>query len=306
MPVLSPIASGANFRLAYCTEAVYAEPGSAPAMQALNTTGADLNLTRTSIQSATLRSDQEHLVGRSGNRQTAGSVNFELQYGAYDDFLAAAFGGTWTGDVLTGGTAVPSFTLEQGYLDIDVYESFVGQQVNTLSLNLAPDAIVTGSFGFMGFDSDNSTNSLDDSPSAPATTPFMDSFSGVLLHDDVEMSIVSGLTLELTRNLTVNFRVGSPFLRYITPGRRMLTGTLTCYFESLALLSAFLNEETADLKVTMGDPAGNSYVLHLPKVRYTDASKAVSDESAIIISLPFEAGYDDVTAKSMSLTRTAA
>ena len=89
---------------------------------------------------------------RQGAYKITGDIGIEMSYGAYDDWLEALFGGTWTANVLKAGTTRRSFTMERKFADIsdDPYFRFTGVELDKLSLTINSNAIVKGSFSVLG------------------------------------------------------------------------------------------------------------------------------------------------------------
>ena len=214
-----------------------------------------------------------------------------------------------SGATLKSGLGQPSFTIENQYNDVgfDADSQFLvyeGMTVNTLSLTVVPNGIVTGAFGFIGEaprDSAFSTTSLgasfeeDRVEPSPQTSP-MDAFSGQVDEGATsDIMTITSIELTLTRNLNPEFVIGKDRTVRITPGRNNVTGTVTAFFEDKILLEKFLAETESSLKFTTLDTAGNQIEWFLPRVKYTGGDNSVTAEGAILVSLPFQALLDDVT-----------
>jgi len=223
-----------------------------------------------------------------------------------------------TGAELDAGLGQPSFTVENQYLEegfdaASKYLVYEGMTVNTLSLAIAPNAIVTGVFGLIGEEwresgDGFSATSLADGgfeesvvEPSPNFTP-MDSFTGTLT-EGVDTPCVTAVELSLTRNLNPEFCIGNDKTVRVTPGRNNITGTLSAFFEDKTLVQKFLAETASSLTFTLLDPAGNQYTITLPNIKYTGADNSVTTEGAIVISMPFQALLDDVTGTNIRITR---
>lgn len=100
------MSSADRIRLAYIEESTF---GTTPSgnLQTLRLTSESLRPDTQTTQSQELRSDRQLSDILRTNFSTSGDINFELSYGAYDEFLAAALqAASWT----AGGTAISSDT----------------------------------------------------------------------------------------------------------------------------------------------------------------------------------------------------
>lgn len=66
-----------------------------PAFKTIRHTGTNLGLSRASLKSEEIRPDRQLSDFRLGTKQVGGDIMTELSYGAHDDFIEAALGGTW-------------------------------------------------------------------------------------------------------------------------------------------------------------------------------------------------------------------
>lgn len=145
-----PFASGARSGFSYVAETTFGVTPASPSMKALRVKpGVKPDLKRETFQSKEVRNDRQIVDLRYGTKQGSLEVPFELSYGAFDDFLEAALGGTWTTNVLKAGTAVRSFTFEANQADLGRFEQMTGSIINSFSLAVKPNAVVEGSFGFI-------------------------------------------------------------------------------------------------------------------------------------------------------------
>lgn len=140
-------------RLRAIKETTFGETPKLGASKDLRFTGESLNFAIQTDTSKEIRADRQIADLVQLGAEASGDIQFELSYGSFDEFIAAALGGEWTNNVVTNGTSVPFFSIEKGFTDIDQYILYRGMGVNTMSLEFAIGSILTGSFGFMGRDS---------------------------------------------------------------------------------------------------------------------------------------------------------
>jgi len=301
------IASGSRHGMAFVAESTYGVTPASPAFKALRHTGTTLALTKEAIQSGELRSDRQIADYRGGNRSVAGDISGELSFGTYDDFLEAALCGTWESDVLKAGVVRRSFTIERHFSDIGERHRYDGCAINTLALSVAPNAVVTATFGVIGSGYEIGTSALAGATYGDATTtsPF-DSFTGTIQEGGQAIGVVTSLEMSLENGMEAMFVVGSNKTLQPSIGRSNLTGTLTVYFENKTMLEKFINDDDSSLEFSLVDLDGNTYVFTLPRIRYTGGQPDVSGEGPITLSMPFQALLDPVTGTNIEIERIAA
>lgn len=313
---MSAIATGARHSMGLIPEANYGVTPLTPAFEDVRHTSASLALTKTTNESAEVRSDRQIAHFRHGNNSVAGDIGIELSYGSLDTLLEAALCGTWDADApiagtdqLKVGTTRRSFTLERifGNLATPEYHRYTGLEVNSFSLNVAPDAIVSGSFACIAQAMSIGTAIISGAtyPAATATEPF-DSFSGVISEGGSPIGVVTSLDLTLENGLNPLFVVGSKNTIDPIIGKSRVTGTLNAYFESKALLEKFIDETASSLTFTLVDQAGNEYEFVIPNIKYTGGQVDVSGEGEVSIPLAFQALYDVTEDSNMTIERTPA
>jgi len=297
-------ATGAFSGLSYIVESVFGVTPSTPTMIALRQTGSSLVLNKDSFQSEELRDDRQISDLRHGVKQVNGDINFEFSYGEYDTFLEHALFGTYSTNTLKAGTDEKSMTIERGFSDITQYVPFSGCEISTMSLSIASNAIVTGTFSIVGQTTTGySATPLDAAPTASQTASPFDSFTGVLKEGGVTIAVITSIDLSLDNAITPNFVVGSDETPQVTAGRSNLTGTVTAFFEDADLINKFIDETESSIELTLGDGISESYTFLIPRIKYSGADNSVADEGPIEISMPFQALYDDSEDTNLVITR---
>lgn len=141
--------AGAYHGLSYIAETTF---GTTPAgtYNAIRHTSCSLALTKDGFQSNELRNDRQISDFRHGVLRVGGDIGIEFSYAEFDDLLEAALFGTWTSHVLKAGVTPRSFTMRRRFADILLDGFFTGCMVNSFSLSIPANAMVTGSFGLVG------------------------------------------------------------------------------------------------------------------------------------------------------------
>ncbi len=310
---MAATATGARHSMGAIAEVTYGTTPATPAFVDVRHTSVNIGLTKTALESAEIRSDRQIAHFRHGNKSVAGDVGFELSYGTFDQFLEAALGGTWAVDTpgigtdqLQVGTTRRSFSIERLFANLATpeYHRYTGAEVNSFSLSVAPDAIVTGTFNFIAQDTSIGTAIITGAtyPAASTTEPF-DSFSGTITEGGSAIATVTSVEMTLENGLNPLFVVGSALTDRPVIGKSRVTGTLTTYFQSKTLLDKFINETSSSLVFTLTDPAGNLYDFTLPNIIYTGGQPDVEGEGEVTVALPFTALYDSTEGSNITIER---
>jgi hypothetical protein len=298
------IATGSRHNLSYVVESTFGTTPANPSFTPIRHTGTTLGLSKDSIESEELREDRQVAHYRHGNKSVTGDVNFELSYGGLDDLLQATLCGTWATNVLLAGTTRRSFTVERHHQDIGKFLRSTGCQFNTMSLSVAPNSMVTGSFGIIGSGFTTSGSALGSSTySAETTTAPFDSFTGSITEAGGAIATVTALELAIDNGMEALYVVGSADTLLPSIGKSSITGSVTAYFEDTALIDKFINETTSAIIFTLTDAAGNDYIFELPKVKYNSGNPEVSGPGAVTVTLDFIALYDSLAKKQMKVSR---
>ena len=301
------IATGSRHNLSYVLESTFGTTPSAPGFTPIRHTGTTLGLSKDAIESEELREDRQIAHFRHGNKSVTGDINFELSYGGLDALLEATLCGTWETNVLKAGVLRRSYTVERHHTDIGKYLRSTGCQFNTMSLSIAPNSMVTGSFGVIGsgFDA-TSTPIVSATYSSETTTAPFDAFSGSITEGGSSIAIITALELSIDNGMEALYVVGSADTLLPSIGKSSVTGSVTAYFENTMLMDKFINETSSTIEFTLSDTAGNDYAISLPNVKYNSGNPEVSGPGAVTVSLDFVALYDSINASQIKITRIPA
>lgn len=148
---------------------------------------------------------------------------------------------------LTGHTD-RSFTFEEWYQDVPASEVFTGVKVNTASLSLPATGLVTCDFGFMGRDlAQTGTTQYFTTPAAQGASGVFASVSGVLVVNGVPIGLLTGLNININRNMSNATVVGSNNVVEMFEGRIMVDGDFSAYFENGNFRDIFVQENEVSL-----------------------------------------------------------
>ena len=298
-------AQGSRSSLSFITEATF---GTTPAGNFTNLPFSthSLNLTKDRVAGTDIQADRMARVDRHGNRQVGGDIVVDLRDGDFDSFLESAMLNTWATNVLKVGTTPKFFSIEDYAADIDQARVFTGMSVSTMAISLAPNQMVTTTFGMVGKDmAISATEKTQDAASGAA--PF-DAYSGDISIGNVggaaPVAIVTALDFTLNNSYAPTFVIGDDSAPSLEYGRAEVEGTLTAYFEDAALINRFLNETETEIEVSVNDPTGaNSYTFSFPRVKINSADVGVDGPTSRMISMSFVALYDTTEGTNLKITR---
>jgi len=298
-------AQGSRSSLSYVVEATF---GTTPAGNFLNLpfSTQSLNITKDRLTGTDIQADRMARVDRHGNRQVAGDIVVDLRDGTYDAFLESAMLNTWVTNVLKVGTTPKYMSIEDYAADIDQARLFTGCTVSTMGISLAPNQMVTTTFGMVGKNMTIGATQKTQTASSGAV-PF-DAYSGDIAIGNVASStasaIVTGLDFTLTNSYAPTFVIGDDSAPSLEYGRAEVEGTITVYFEDAALITRFLNEVESELEVSVNDPTGaNAYTFLFPRIKINGADVGVDGPTSRMITLPFVALYDTTEGTNLKITR---
>lgn len=296
-------AQGARSRLATVVESVFGTTPGTPSMKELPFNTHSLDLTKQTVESDEIRSDRMTAIQRHGQKQAAGDIVVDLRNDDFDDLLEAAFLSSFALDVLDIGTTPKFLTIEDGALDVAQYRAFKGMTPSTMTMNIAPNAMVTTTFSMVGKDVVVAGTELG-APAAPTGGEPYDSFSGSLNEGGAAIAVVTSLSLTLENSFAPAFVVGDQSAPQLEFGRAAVSGQMQVYYEDATLINKFLNETESSVSVTLGNgTAGQGMTILIPRVKYNGAQVPVQNEQSRIITMPFVGLRDAVEGTNLRLTR---
>lgn len=194
------------------------------------------------------------------------------------------------GGQILNGTTQYSYNIEKDYQDLsNVLALFLGQEINTLNLDIPVDGIITGSWGFMGSEETSLTSSAGTGYDAVTTTPVMTGANHVpnFMENYNEQGIIS-LAISLTNNLRTRQQVGTLGVVSMGTGTVEITGTFSVYFETATLYNKFLAHQDTSIAMAVQDSQGSGYVIELPAVVITTGTRSAGGINTDVIG---EFGY---------------
>mgnify|MGYP001157092106 CR=1 FL=1 len=298
-------AQGSRSRLAFGVESTFGTAATSYTNVPYNTHS--LNLSKERVAGNEIQPDRMPRVDRHGNRSVAGDITVDLRDTAYDDLIESAMLSTFSTGVIKVGTTPKFLTLEDYATDIDQARLFTGCAVSTMGISMAPNQMVTATFGMVG--KDMSISATEKTVAAAGVGEPFDAYSGDLKVADVDgiggasaLSIVTSVDFTVTNSFAPTFVVGDDSAPALEFGRAEIEGTITAYFEDLSLVNRFLNETESAIEVSVADPSANTMTFLFPRVKFNAADIPVDGPTSRVVSLPFVALYDDTELTNLKIT----
>jgi hypothetical protein len=146
------------------------------------------------------------------------------------------------GAQIVNGTTQSSYTIEKKYTDLSTnFAHYYGMMVDSMSLNVSTESMVTGGFTFIGSKalSNTATHSTADPAYTDATTKdvmnSIDDVTGVMESTAYTHSNITAFSLNIANNLRPRLQVGTLGAVSIGTGTCNVTGTLQAYYNDKAL-----------------------------------------------------------------------
>lgn len=179
------------------------------------------------------------------------------------------------GAQIVNGTTFQSFALERQYADLgSVYSQFLGMVVDGFDLAVAPDQIVTGSFGFIGKKEQSNTSSLY-TIDAAGTNAVMNGIDhvGAFFENYTALTDLTAFNIALANNHRLRKVIGTLGASSVGTGTVGLTGGFRAYFSSAALFNKLLADTATAFAMRFVDAAGNAIVIDMPQVKFTSGQR---------------------------------
>lgn len=185
-----------------------------------------------------------------------------------------------------------SYTIEQFYSDISQSEVTTGNKVNTMGLALPATGLVTADFGFMGQDlKQTGVVAYFTNPTVQGATGIFAAVNGALIANGAVIALVTGLNININRNMTSEAVVGSNIKPEIYEGRISVDGDFSTLFQDRTFSDYFNNETEVSLvcAVTENNTAtANFMTFTLPRIKLSTDTKD-DGEKGIVSQNSFQA-----------------
>lgn len=292
-------------------ETVWGVLPSPASFQAIPFTGESLKINKENVVSDIIRPDRNvaDLVQVGGD--ASGGIDGEMLYEAFDQLIESALFGTWTNDEVVNGVTQNSFHIQKkqtGNNDTTTYELYKGMVVDTWDLNIEAKSKITTAFTFMG---------KGGAVSSAATGTTADPVDGEVFDASNAFTLgellispspnLMSLSMNVANNLAGRPAAGSSDLLRVSAGRCIVTGSMSLYFQSKALMDLFIAGTSGGLTFTIGKTTGEKYTIEIPKIKLSDADHfSPGNDEDVMFNCNWQAIYDDTLDGVIKVTREVA
>lgn len=221
--------------------------------------------------------------------------------------VTVSFPGKYTYAPLTGHTD-DSFTIEEWFADITQSETYTGNKVGSVAVQLPASGLVTTDISFTGKDlTRTGTSQYFTSPSAAGTTGIFAAVNGVVVVNGVPVAVITSADFTVERGLENAIVLGSNSVADIFTGRIRVAGNFSTYFIDGVARDYFNDETEISLVfvVTTSDSETSDFVsFTLPRVKVGSADKD-DTESGITQSHSFVGLLNATTTAGLPATTLA-
>lgn len=214
------------------------------------------------------------------------------------------------GAQVVNGVTFRSFSIEKAFTDLaSTFEVYTGMVPGTCKIGVTTKQMLSMGFGFVGARAAEATATVGDgSNTAAPTTKVMNAVDNVLaVLEGGSSQGVTGLNIDINNNLGARSQVGTLGAVGIRSGNFQVSGGLTAYLASNALIAKFLNFTDASLAFKLQDAAGNQYVIDLPSIKYSDGKRVAGGKNQdVIADMKFIAKKDATEGITLRIARFAA
>ncbi len=305
-------ASAAGSRVAYVAETAFGVTPENPTFKQLRRTGGGLTTRKGTVQSDEIASDRNVRAIPQVSQDVQGSYEIEFSADSFDDMLEAAMMSAWAADVLTVGSTLKSFTVEEMVTagGVPYFSRYQGVGVNQLQLNMAARQMVRGSLSLMGQKETLGAAVLAGATyGAAPTTPIETGMTVALLSvaglpmDGVR---VKSFSLQIANGFRIRDGVGDLYSAEFGVGQAEVTGTAEFYFPDNSIAQAVLNHGGGAFDFTVGAVSGKKYDFNMPAIQLLDGAKRIGGRNDdVMYSCPWQA-TGTAAAPSLTITRKLA
>ena len=191
----------------------------------------------------------------------------------------------------TTGHTNKSYSIEHWFADLVQSEVYTGCQPSTIDVELPASGLATVAIGVMGQGVTAAASQYFTTPTAATSTGLLAAVNGILAIGGTPVAALTGLTLNIQSNRSGDPVVGSNVVPTLFPGRILVSGQATAYFDSVTLRDAFLNETEFELIAALAadNTAASDFIsFALPRVK-ANGHTLNDGESGLIATIPFQA-----------------
>lgn len=199
-----------------------------------------------------------------------------------------------------------SYSIEHWHADLSISHVFSGCKIRKMDIGLPPTGISTANFDFIGKDITTAGAEYFTTPTAVTSTGVMAAVNGLLVAQSGLSANVTGASISLDGNMSVEPVIGSNTYVDIAEGRILVSGQITALFQDAVMRDYFINETEVSLAIALSasSAVGSDFIsLALPRIKLGGADIDDGDKS-LIITMPFTALYNSAGGAGVQTEQT--
>lgn len=218
------------------------------------------------------------------------------------------------GPAIVNGTEQRSFVFEKEYTDLtNIFAKYNGCMIDSVSLVIPSDNIVTGTFGILGKIEVSTAATIDaagGNTAAPANEVMagIEDITAILESNSANTGFASTqFSFTLSNNLRQRLQIGILGPISVGSGTVDVSGTLQAYFDSQTIIDKHLNFTDSSLAIQFADSTGKGYVIDFPRVNYDSANRVAGGQNQdILADMNFSAFRNSSQSETIVIQRFAA
>ncbi len=198
------------------------------------------------------------------------------------------------GERLKNEIARYSYTLQELFTDIgtapnNTRQLLSGMGLNTLSLSVTSEQVLTGQMSFIGQSSSYATAPIagETFTEAERFTPYNASADVARIGEagtTLTANLPTEMTIEINNNLAKRPAIGRIGGAGFRRGQFSVSGTLNTYFDDKSLVEKVINNTETGLDLVINDTASHAVVLDFPRVKYATGAPPVPGRNQDVLA----------------------
>ena len=194
------------------------------------------------------------------------------------------------GPYIENGTNLDTYNIERTYggLGGDL-ELLLGMAIDSVSLEVAPESIVTAGFGFIGSSASSIGASVGTGYTEAGTTGpvnAVEDVTAIQQSSTYAAHASTAFSLNLSNNLRTRMEIGTLGAVSLGSGKTSVSGSLSAYYSDNATFDKYINFTDTSLAIIMedGESTPNAMIIDLPSVKFTNGRRTAGGENSDIIA----------------------
>jgi len=296
-------ATGSETRIAIVAETTPGTTPATPTMIVLPVVKFDMELKQDTYEDNSIFGDRMERTAIAGLRKTAGSFSANLSHLNFGPLIQTGMFNTFSSKVIKTGTALQTLTFEEWHSDVSIGRVFTGVFADKMAIKVPLNGVVTLDCTLAGFAMTTEVAALSATPTAPIVEQPFTHVNGTIKEGGVTIAYFTSIDVSIDNGAVAQNVLGAQTPVSYTAGMSKVTGTVTAWFPSTALLNKFLNQTATSIEFQLTDGT-NTLDFNMPNVIYTGAKMPTQGQGAVTITLPFKALRDPTSGSNIVITES--